>query len=70
MIEPTETESVEQLDAYADALNAIAKRAEVSPEEVKAAPQNTSVGRLDEVRASHPKTFTPTWRALRHDAGT
>jgi glycine dehydrogenase subunit 2 len=70
MIEPTETESVEQLDTYADALNEIAKRAEAAPEEVRSAPRNTRVGRLDEVRASHPTTFTPTWRAMQEHAPT
>lgn len=65
MIEPTETEPVEQLDAYVRALNEIAARARKRPDEVKAAPQHTSIGRLDEVRASHPRFLTPTWRGLR-----
>ena len=38
LIEPTETESVETLDAFADALIAIAAEAETTPELVTAAP--------------------------------
>ncbi len=51
MIEPTETESVQTLDAFADAMIAIAREAQTEPEVVKAAPHDTPVGRLDEVRA-------------------
>jgi len=51
MIEPTETEDLETLDAFADALIAIAKEAETDPELLHGAPHNTSVGRLDEVEA-------------------
>jgi glycine dehydrogenase subunit 2 len=51
MIEPTETEDLETLDAFADALIAIAKEAETDPELLHGAPHNTSVGRLDEVDA-------------------
>ncbi|HEX2922592.1 MAG TPA: aminomethyl-transferring glycine dehydrogenase subunit GcvPB, partial [Chloroflexota bacterium] len=52
MIEPTETESLETLDAFADALLAIAAETEENPEVVKAAPTNTVVGRLDETAAA------------------
>ncbi len=52
MIEPTETESKERLDAFADVLLAIAEEAEEDPEMVKAAPVKTVVGRLDEVSAA------------------
>jgi glycine dehydrogenase subunit 2 len=52
LIEPTETESLETLDAFADALIAIAGEAEDSPELVKHAPHLTRVGRLDEARAA------------------
>ena len=55
MIEPTETEPLEALDALADALIAIAKEAEEDPETVRTAPHTTPVGRLDETRAArHP----------------
>ena len=52
MIEPTETESKETLDAFADALIQIAKEAEENPELLHAAPHNAPVRRLDEVRAA------------------
>jgi glycine dehydrogenase subunit 2 len=52
MIEPTETESRETLDLFADALLQIAEEAEMSPETVKGAPVTTPVSRLDEAMAS------------------
>jgi len=52
MIEPTETESLETLDAFANALLAIAKEAEVDPETVRSAPHTTIVSRLDEATAA------------------
>ena len=51
MIEPTETEAKETLDAFADAMLAIAREAAEQPALLKEAPHDTSVGRLDEVRA-------------------
>ena len=51
MIEPTETESKETLDAFIDAMIAIAKEAQSDPETVKGAPHGTVVSRLDEARA-------------------
>ncbi|MDP8305813.1 MAG: aminomethyl-transferring glycine dehydrogenase subunit GcvPB [Candidatus Chlorobium antarcticum] len=52
MIEPTETESRETLDRFADAMLQIAREAEESPETVLAAPETTPVKRLDEAMAS------------------
>jgi glycine dehydrogenase subunit 2 len=52
MIEPTETESKEVLDAFADALIRIAKEAGEDPDLLHSAPHWTPVGRLDEVRAA------------------
>jgi glycine dehydrogenase subunit 2 len=52
MIEPTETESKEILDAFCDAMMAIAKEAKENPEGVKSAPVTTPVSRLDEVLAA------------------
>lgn len=52
MIEPTETESIETLDAFADAMLAIAREAETNPEIIRSAPHNTPVTRLDEVAAA------------------
>jgi glycine dehydrogenase subunit 2 len=55
MIEPTETETRETLDAFSDAMLAIAREAADSPELFKEAPHGCPVGRLDEVRAAkHP----------------
>jgi glycine dehydrogenase subunit 2 len=52
MIEPTETESKPTLDAFAEAMQAIATEAASDPALVKSAPHNTPVRRLDEVRAA------------------
>ncbi|NTU68436.1 MAG: aminomethyl-transferring glycine dehydrogenase subunit GcvPB [Chlorobiaceae bacterium] len=52
MIEPTETETKETLDAFADALIAIAEEAASNPEKVLSAPVTTPVKRLDEAQAS------------------
>ena len=52
MIEPTETEAKETLDAFADAMVAIAREAAEDPETLKAAPHGRAVGRLDEVKAA------------------
>ncbi|HEB77930.1 MAG TPA: glycine dehydrogenase subunit 2 [Methylothermaceae bacterium] len=55
LIEPTETETKETLDAFAAAMAAIRREALSDPETVKAAPHRLPVGRLDEVRAArHP----------------
>jgi len=51
MVEPTESESRESLDNFADAMLQIAREAEESPETVKGAPHRTPVGRLDEAGA-------------------
>ena len=52
MIEPTETESKETLDAFVDALLRIAEEARTSPEMLKSAPHNSPVGRVDDVKAA------------------
>jgi glycine dehydrogenase subunit 2 len=52
MIEPTETESKEALDAFCDALLAIAREAEKEPQVVKEAPHTAPIGRLDEATAA------------------
>ena len=55
MIEPTETETKETLEAFADALLKIAKEAEENPELLHEAPHNTPVRRLNDAYASkHP----------------
>jgi glycine dehydrogenase subunit 2 len=55
LIEPTETESIETLDAFAEALLAIAEEARRDPETVRSAPHTAPVRRLDEASAArHP----------------
>ncbi|MDQ0971638.1 glycine dehydrogenase subunit 2 [Neobacillus niacini] len=52
MIEPTETESKETLDAFCDVMIQIAKEVEENPGVVLDAPHTTVIGRLDEVQAA------------------
>jgi glycine dehydrogenase subunit 2 len=52
MIEPTETESRDTLDAFAEALKRIAEEARTQPEVLHEAPHNAPRRRLDEVRAA------------------
>jgi glycine dehydrogenase subunit 2 len=55
MVEPTETETKETLDAFADAIATILLEAEEDPEIARSAPYTTPVRRLDEVAAAkHP----------------
>lgn len=51
MIEPTETESKEAMDVFADALIAIKAEALSTPEVLHTAPHTTPVSRMDEVKA-------------------
>jgi glycine dehydrogenase subunit 2 len=52
MIEPTETESKETLDAFSQAMVKIADEAHNDPDVLKNAPHKTPFGRLDEVKAA------------------
>ncbi len=52
LIEPTETESREDLDAFISAMAEIAREARVNPDIVRSAPHTTPVRRLDDVRAA------------------
>jgi len=52
LIEPTETESRETLDAFADAVADILREAKQDPEIAKSAPYSTPVRRLDEAAAA------------------
>ena len=62
MIEPTETEPVEELDSFVNALASISREAYTNPKKVLEAPHNTSVKLIDEAKASHPKTLCLNWR--------
>jgi glycine dehydrogenase subunit 2 len=60
MIEPTETESKETLDAFAAALREIVATARHDPQALMAAPVTTVVGRVDETRAARQPNLR--WR--------
>jgi glycine dehydrogenase subunit 2 len=64
MPEPTETESKETLDAFADAVAAILKE---DPDVVRTAPHNTTVSRVDEVLAAREPVLS--WRMWRAKKG-
>jgi glycine dehydrogenase subunit 2 len=61
LIEPTETESVETLDAFADTLIAIAAEAHTDPDVVTSAPHTAPVRRLDEATAARQPNLR--WRS-------
>ena len=52
MVEPTESESKEDLDRFAEAFIEILREAEEEPEVVRGAPHNTAIRRVDEVKAA------------------
>ena len=62
LVEPTETESLETLDAFADALIAIADEARTDPEVVTSAPHASPVRRLDEATAARQPDLR--WRPM------
>ncbi|MBR1594010.1 MAG: aminomethyl-transferring glycine dehydrogenase subunit GcvPB [Alloprevotella sp.] len=57
MIEPTETESKDTLDAFIEAMIGIAERAKADPASVKAAPHHTPIRRADDVKAVKDAIF-------------
>jgi glycine dehydrogenase subunit 2 len=61
MMEPTETESIESLDYFIDAMLQIADEAETNPEFVQGAPYNTDFKRLDEAGAN--RNLNLVWKA-------
>ncbi len=65
MIEPTETETKERLDGFADAIREILEEAKEDPEIAKNAPYTTPVRRLDEAAAARH----PVVRQARPEAG-
>ena len=60
MIEPTESESLEELNLFIDAMKAIAREAVDDPELVRNAPHTTRVSRLDETAAARKPVLR--WR--------
>ena len=63
MIEPTENESKETIDAFIDVMHKIAAEAKADPELVKTAPHNTPIGRVDDVLAAK-QPITTYWKTL------
>jgi len=63
MIEPTETETKENLDKFADIMIRIAKEAEENPQLLHEAPHNTSISRVDDVLANRKPVLT--WKMYR-----
>jgi glycine dehydrogenase subunit 2 len=62
MVEPTETFSKAELDRFVAALHEIAEEAYTNSQKVIETPKHTAIGRLDEVKAAHPRTMALTWR--------
>jgi glycine dehydrogenase subunit 2 len=60
MVEPTETESRQELDLFIEAMKSISAEAMQSPELLKEAPHTTKVSRLDEVAAARKPVLR--WR--------
>jgi glycine dehydrogenase subunit 2 len=67
MIEPTESESLEELGLLVDAMKSIAREAEEDPELVKSAPHTTRVSRLDETAAARKPVLR--WKPAAHSVG-
>src|SRR5205823_9090256 len=68
MIEPTETESRQELEAFIEAMLAIAKEAEENPELVSSAPHATRIGRIDEAGAARKPILR--WKKQGPEKGT
>jgi len=63
MIEPTESESKEDLDRFIEVMIKIKEECYKNPEIVKGAPHNTAVGRLDELKAARNPVLT--WNQIK-----
>jgi len=62
LIEPTETETLETLDAFAEALLEIAREADTDPQAIREAPRSAPVRRLDEATAARQPNLR--WKPL------
>lgn len=68
MIEPTESESLEELQLFVDAMKSIAREVQEDPNLVKTAPHSTRISRLDETGAARKPVLR--WKpAQAHTAG-
>ena len=65
LVEPTETETKEELDAFVTAMVAIRREAEENPDLVRSAPLTTPVKRLDDVRAARQLDLV--WKPAAND---
>ncbi len=65
MFEFTDTETKENIDQYISTLQEISDTAYSDPVTLKNTPTNTSIGRLDEVSANHPRTMCLSYRMLK-----
>jgi glycine dehydrogenase subunit 2 len=62
MVEPTESFEKEELDKFVKILEKISEEAYTSAQLVLNAPENTASRKLDEVKASHPRTLALSWK--------
>ena len=62
MIEPTESYEKEELDRFIETMRKISHEAYNFPKTILEAPQNAAITRLDDTKASHPKTMRLSWR--------
>jgi len=65
LVEFTEDETKENIELFANALKQIIKESYENPQLVKNAPYNATIERLDEVKASHPRTMALSWKILK-----
>ncbi len=65
MFEFTESETKENIDRYVERLKEVEALAHKDPAQLKGMPSNTASGRVDNVRANHPRSVTPTYRVER-----
>jgi glycine dehydrogenase subunit 2 len=75
MIEPTETETLDRLEHFAEAMEQIAREAAEDPEKLHSAPHTTPTGRLDEGRAARELILrwrdpTPAEQPSPHESAT
>jgi len=62
MIEPTETNSLKELDEFIEAFSRVINESYTNSDVVKNAPFNTSVTRIDEVYGNRPNTMSPSYK--------
>ncbi|MDO5016339.1 MAG: aminomethyl-transferring glycine dehydrogenase subunit GcvPB [Eubacteriales bacterium] len=68
-LEPTETPSRRDLDAYVSVLNHILEEATENPEILKTAPHNSTIHQVDESNFDDPEAWIPSWRVYQQKTG-